>query len=85
MQPRPDNIFLITDGLPTQGGKAPKSGSISGRERLSVFREATRLIRGASVNTFLLPLEGDTYAAAAFWRLAIISRGALVTPARDWP
>lgn len=85
MQPKPDNIFLITDGLPTQGGKAPKSGSISGRERLSVFREATRLIKGASVNTFLLPLEGDPYAAAAFWRLAIVSRGALVTPARDWP
>jgi len=85
MQPKPDNIFLITDGLPTQGGKAPTSGSISGRQRLTVFREATRIIRGASVNTFLLPLEGDPYAAAAFWRLAIVSRGALVTPARDWP
>ncbi|GHA11856.1 hypothetical protein GCM10008090_22070 [Arenicella chitinivorans] len=85
MRPKPDNIFLITDGLPTQGGDAPTSGSISGRDRLRVFNDAVGLLKGVSVNTFLLPMEGDPYAAAAFWRLAIRSRGSFVTPARDWP
>ncbi|RBP53232.1 VWA domain-containing protein [Arenicella xantha] len=85
MQPRPDNIFLITDGLPTQGGNAPTSGSITGYQRLRVFSDAVRILEDVSVNTFLLPLEGDPYAAAAFWRLAVRSRGSFVTPARDWP
>ncbi|MEM7357564.1 MAG: VWA domain-containing protein [Pseudomonadota bacterium] len=86
MQPRPDNIFLITDGLPTQGDKAPKSGTISGVQRLRLFDRSMGLILpGIPVNTLLLPLEGDTYAASAFWRMAIATRGAFVTPARDWP
>lgn len=86
MQPRPDNIFLITDGLPTLGSDGKKSGTISGRDRLRLFNKSLSLLPdGAAVNTMLLPLEGDTYAAAAFWRLAILTRGAFVTPARDWP
>jgi len=86
MTPRPDNIFIITDGLPTQGEGAPESGSITGIQRLRTFRSAiTKLAPGIPVNTFLLPLEGDPYAAASFWRLAIQTRGAYVTPARDWP
>jgi len=86
MTPQPDNIFLITDGLPTLGKKAAKSGSITGAQRYSLFNEASRELQsGIPVNTMLLPLEGDNYAAAAFWRLAIISRGAFVAPASDWP
>ena len=86
MQPRPDNIFLITDGLPTQGAKPSSNNTVTGNERLRLFDQAIDLILpGIPVNTLLLPLEGDTYAASAFWRLAIISRGAFVTPARDWP
>lgn len=86
MTPKPDNIFLITDGLPTQGGKGSKSGTISGLERLRTFRSAIKtIIPGIPVNTFLLPLEGDPYAAASYWRLAIKTRGSYVTPARDWP
>jgi len=86
MTPQPDNIFLITDGLPTQGDGAPDSGSITGVQRLRTFRSAIRkLAPGIPVNTFLLPLEGDPYAAGSFWRLAVQTRGAYVTPARDWP
>jgi len=40
MTPKPDNIFLITDGLPTQGDKSSKSGTISGIQRLRTFRSA---------------------------------------------
>ena len=87
MKPMPDNIFLITDGLPTQGGKAPKSGTISGAQRLRTFWSATQSLykNRIPVNTFLLPMEGDPYAAGAFWRLAVVTRGAIVAPARDWP
>ena len=86
MQPRPDNIFLITDGLPTQGDKTSRTGTISGNARLSAFNKAKNLILpGIPVNTILLPLEGDPVAASAFWRMAIATRGAFITPARDWP
>jgi len=86
MQPRPDNIFLITDGLPTLGDKKSTSSIISGKDRLSTFNKAMSLILpGIPVNTILLPLEGDPFAAAAFWRMAIATQGAFITPARDWP
>jgi len=86
MQPRPDNIFLITDGLPTLGNKSPTSGNISGADRYRLFNNATGILASdIPVNTMLLPLEGDPYAAGAFWYLAYASRGAFVTPARDWP
>lgn len=86
MTPRPDNIFLITDGLPTLGDSSPSSGTVSGVDRYRLFNKAIDvLVSGVPVNTMLLPLEGDPYAAGAFWRLAIESRGAFVTPARDWP
>jgi hypothetical protein len=86
MQPRPDNIFLITDGLPTQGDKSSNKGTVSGAERMKIFNRSMDLILpGIPVNTLLLPLEGDTFAASAFWRLAIATRGAFITPARDWP
>ena len=86
MTPLPDNIFIITDGLPTIGKDASKSGSITGAQRYRLFNQAIgKLGRSIPVNSMLLPLEGDPYAAAAFWRLAIVTRGAFVTPARDWP
>ena len=85
MRPRPDNIYLITDGLPTIGGRASGT-TISGLDRLKLFDEAMKIILPEiPVNTLLLPLEGDPYAASAFWRLAIVTRGAFVTPSRDWP
>jgi len=33
----------------------------------------------------LLPMEGDAYAAATFWKLAVDTNGSFLTPARDWP
>ena len=87
MTPRPDNIFLITDGLPTQGKGAPKNAQrISGNQRIRVFNEARKeLVSGIPVNVFLLPFEGDPQAAGLFWKLAARSRGSFLTPARDWP
>jgi hypothetical protein len=86
LQPRPDNILLITDGLPTQGSKKPTSTTVSSDQRLKLFdRAVKRLPATVPVNTILLPMEGDAYAAAAFWRLAVLTKGSFLTPARDWP
>lgn len=86
LSPRPDNIFLITDGLPTQGLSKPKGNTITGAERVKLFNQAVKkLPRGIPVNVILAPMEGDPMAAAAFWQLAQISKGSLISPSRDWP
>ena len=86
LSPRPDNILLITDGLPTRGRNKPKGTTVSSAERLDYFEKASRTLpKGIPVNTILMPMEGDAWAAAAYWRLAIDTRGSLLTPARDWP
>ena len=85
MSPRPDSIIVITDGLPTQGIKQP-GGLVTSDERLQFFADALSVLpKGIPINTILLPMEGDPAAAAAFWQLAILSKGSLLTPARDWP
>lgn len=85
LSPKPDNIVLITDGLPTQGRKI-KKGSVSGAERMKIYNRAVaKLPKGIPVNVILTPLEGDPMAASAFWRLAIATNGAFIAPSRDWP
>ena len=82
----PDNIFLLTDGLPTQGERAPRSSRVSGNERLKLFREAIRrLPSGVPVNTILFPMEGDPMAASEYWQLARASSGSFMSPSTDWP
>lgn len=86
LNPLPDNVFLITDGLPTLGSGAPGGNTISGRERERVFERALRqLPSGIPVNTIMLPLEGDPMASSAYWRLATVTGGTLLNPAPDWP
>ena len=86
MNPRPDNVYLITDGLPTQGGGAPRGTTVSGNRRLDHFDRAVRKIpNGVPINTILFPLEGDPMAAPRFWQLAQRTNGAFLSPARDWP
>lgn len=86
LRPLPDNIYLITDGLPTQGSRAPRGNTISGRDRLDLFNDAVRnLPAGVPVNVVLLPMEGDPEAAYAYWRLTQLAQGSYVSPAKDWP
>lgn len=85
-QQLPDNIYLITDGLPTLGQKEPRSGTITGREREKLFFEAVEALPfGVPMNIVLLPLEGDPMASAAYWELAQTTRGSFLTPSGDWP
>ncbi len=82
----PDNIFLITDGLPTQGEQAPSGTTDTRRRRLELYRQAVRrLPSGIPVNVILAPMEGDPMAASEFWQLAQVSGGSFMSPARDWP
>ena len=86
MKPPPDNIVLLTDGLPTQGTAPPRERTVSGKERLRLFDRAIRALPGGvPVNIILYPMEGDPMAAPAFWKLAIATQGSFMTPSRDWP
>ncbi len=82
----PDNIFLLTDGLPTQGAKTPKKPLVTGQRRRELYLDArAKLPAGVPVNTILFPMEGDPEAAALFWQLALNTQGAFIAPSRDWP
>jgi hypothetical protein len=86
MNPLPDNIYLITDGLPTLGIRSKGQGNVSGKEREELFAQAVRqLPRGIPVNTILEPLEGDPQAPGAYWGLAYQTKGSFLMPSADWP
>lgn len=86
MNPLPDNVYLITDSLPTQSNQPGNATTITPRQRLNLYAQAIEsLPRNIPVNTILLPMEGDPASAAAFWQLGQISGGSFITPSRDWP
>ena len=83
---RPDNLFLLTDGLPTQGKQPPKKFMVSGAQRRQYFTTAmAEFPRGIPINTILFPMEGDPEAAGLFWQTALNTKGAFIAPSRDWP
>jgi hypothetical protein len=87
MERKPDNIYLITDGLPTQG-KTPPSGErmVRPQNRVKFFLEALGRLPGKiPVNVMLYPMDGDPEAPGYLWRLAIDTQGSFMTPSRDWP
>jgi len=82
----PDNIFLITDGLPTQGNKKKNNVTITASDRMKLFQESLKeLPSRIPVNILLFPMEGDPFAAASYWKLAISTKGSFMSPSRDWP
>jgi hypothetical protein len=86
INPAPDQIILITDGLPTQGSVPPSRKFISVREREKLFDDAVKTVtKDQPIDVVLLPLKGDLLAAHAFWRLARKTGGSYVIPSRDWP
>jgi hypothetical protein len=86
MNPLPDNIFLITDGLPTLGSRGKTTGTISGRDREELFENALqKLPENIPVNVIMSPLEGDPMAPGWYWQLAIQTKGSFMMPSPDWP
>lgn len=92
------NVYIITDGLPTQGGASfssyfsgcasiiGKARNISGKCRLKLLANiVSSYNEAAPVNVVLLPLEGDPDATGLFWQWAVASNGLLIAPESTWP
>lgn len=86
MVPRPDNVYLLVDGLPTMGEMVPNRSGVTGRERMEHFQRAARIIpRTVPINVLLYAMEGDPLAAPAYWALTLQTGGSLLQPSEDWP
>jgi hypothetical protein len=87
MERKPDNIYLLTDGLPTQGRNPPSDERmVTPQSRVKFFIEALEHLPGKiPVNVMLYPMDGDPEASGYLWRLAIDTRGSFMTPSQDWP
>jgi len=86
MNPRPDNIILLVDGMPTMDSEATAKSVIGGNERLNLFYSAVDLLpSGIPVNVMLYPMEGDFFAPTSLWSLALQTRGSFMSVSRDWP
>jgi hypothetical protein len=97
----PTDVYLVTDGLPTDGDSSYKSlnpfsdcsalwggsAKISGICRIKLFEYTVKTndLGGARVNVVLLPIEGDPDAANEYWRWTSATRGILISPAQEWP
>lgn len=93
LSPAATDVYLVTDGLPTQGVSPPPRGAGCPREPTAPVSGACRraLFRAAApptdrkVHVILLPLEGDPEAAPAYWDWTSRAGGLLLAPAGDWP
>lgn len=87
LNPRPDNVIMVTDGLPTQAASAPLiRKTIDGDARLKLFERAfAKYPRNVPFNVILMPMEGDPNAPSAFWVAARVTGGAFLSPSKDWP
>jgi hypothetical protein len=86
LNPAPDQIVVITDGLPTLGSGPPRFKYINAHQRARLFDESIALIPDkVPVDVVLLPLEGELPAAHRYWGLARITRGVFLMPSKDWP
>lgn len=86
LRPRPDNIFLLTDGLPTVGRDPADSSTVTSAQRIRLFRRAIEQTpAGVPINIILYPMEGDPMAASEYWKLALTSRGSFMSLSEDWP
>ena len=85
--PAPDQVILITDGLPTQGAAPPALRRyISAPDRQQLFDQAMRAApKDVPIDVVLLPMSGEVGAPHAFWTLARATGGIFLEPSRDWP
>ncbi len=86
LSPPPDNIYLLTDGLPTKGASTSFSNKVSAKQRKKHYRKALeKLPASVPVNIILFHMEGDPEASSEFWKLAQRTNGAFFSPSKDWP
>jgi hypothetical protein len=88
LDPAPDSVILVTDGLPTQGDKPPLMRTlVTAEQREDLMQDAVKSLPPSPppFSIVLLPMEGDPSAPIFFWRLARATGGAFLSPAKDWP
>lgn len=86
MNPKPDNVIVLVDGLPTMESPTAERGMVTGAERLRFHYNAIdALPSGVTVNILLYPMEGDYFASIAYWLLAYQTGGAFMSISKDWP
>ncbi len=88
LEPAPDNVILVTDGLPTQGDKPPLVRTlVTMEQREDLMQDAVKSLPPLPprISVVLLPMEGDPSAPIYFWRLARSTGGGFLSPAKDWP
>jgi len=86
LSPPPDNIYLLTDGLPTKGVSTNFGNTVSAKQRKKHYRKALeKLPGGVPVNIILFHMEGDPEASSEYWKLAQRTNGAFFSPSKDWP
>jgi hypothetical protein len=86
LSPLPDQVLLVTDGLPTQGKDRPLRRFVNVAQRARLFEEAQKsLPSNVPVDVILLPMQGDLPAPHMFWALARETGGNFMMPAADWP
>ena len=99
--PSPTDVYVITDSLPTKGfdrlsalqrrkacgSFTAKATTVSGECREALFWAAVQPFARvpATVNTVLLPIEGDPEASYAYWLWAASTTGMMLSPAGEWP
>lgn len=86
LNPPPDNVILLVDGLPTMDGPKAERGMVTGAERLRYHYAAIDVVpSGVPINILLYPMEGDYFASIAYWLLAYQTGGAFMSISKDWP
>jgi len=86
LNPPPDNVIVLVDGLPTTNEPEAERGMVTGQERLRYHYEAEAVVpSGIPVNILLYPMEGDYNAAIAYWLLAYRTGGSFMSVSEDWP
>lgn len=95
--PTMQELYLITDGLPTLGtnrglGNKAKCSSIIGQSktisgacRVVLMQSALQVAPSVRTNIILLPLEGDPQAPDLYWQWARSTYGMLIAPEGNWP
>ena len=73
LNPAPDSVILVTDGLPTQGDEPPLMRTlVDVEQREDLMQDAVKSLPPPAppFSIVLLPMEGDPSAPIYFWRLA---------------
>src|SRR5690606_31735656 len=81
LQPPPDVVHLVVDGLPSASTAAGDAQAVERQRMERLEAAAASAPDEAAMNVILLPKEGEAIAAAAYWTLTHRTGGTLFAPA----